>query len=225
MRGLLVSLLEKFPRGQAWYSSLRRDASPDARSHLGSRRNFSDLLLNTGVCVRRPCDDGRVSGLHSVLTHEIGFGLALLLTGVAIGLVLYLRARWQAFRRHRIALRRSKRSMRGERLAELLLEKRGYTIVERQLQARSVVSCDGAEESFVLRADLLVERHGEQMIAEVKTGERAPEISNVATRRQLLEYALVYRSPCILLVDIERERVREVRFDLEFADDESAIAS
>ncbi len=59
---------------------------------------------------------------------------------------------------------------------------------------------------------MLVERDGQHFIAEVKTGASAPDLSNAATRRQLLEYALAYNSPVILLVDVERDRVLEVSF-------------
>lgn len=83
--------------------------------------------------------------------------------------------------------------------------------------------CDGEGTDFELRADLLVERQGQQYVAEVKTGSSAPDLSNAGTRRQLLEYSLAYQSPVILLVDVERDRVVEVSFPLPAA--HSALAS
>lgn len=123
-----------------------------------------------------------------------------------------LTRKWGAWRRSRRARVRGARAVQGESDAEDLLIARGYQIVERQLRRTWTLLCDGEATHFELRADLLVERGGQYFIAEVKTGAKAPELSNAATRRQLLEYALAYNSPVILLVDVERNRVLEVSF-------------
>ncbi|HEX7476296.1 MAG TPA: hypothetical protein VF331_00675 [Polyangiales bacterium] len=60
--------------------------------------------------------------------------------------------------------------------------------------------------------DLIVERGGEQIIAEVKTGSSAPRLERAETRRQLLEYQLVTGSRCVLLVDADAETITEVAF-------------
>ena len=125
-----------------------------------------------------------------------------------------LTSAWGAWRRSLIARRRGARAVRGEQDAEELLEDHGFEILERQLRKNWVLDCDGENAEFELRADLLVARDGQQYIAEVKTGERAPDLRNAATRRQLLEYAVAYESPTILLVDVEGEEIHEVTFPL-----------
>jgi hypothetical protein len=68
-----------------------------------------------------------------------------------------------------------------------------------------------------VRADLLVQRDGALFVAEVKTGSRAPDPSFPATRRQLLEYLMVFEPDGLLLVDMEREAVMEVEFPVGFS--------
>ncbi len=131
---------------------------------------------------------------------------------------------WAAWRRSRKAKRRGARAVQGERDAELLLEEAGYEIVERQLSKVWTLSCDGQATDFDLRADLLVRRDGQELIAEVKTGESAPDLRNAATRRQLLEYSLAYQSPTILLVDVERDEIHEISFPQPLGNENEAPA-
>jgi hypothetical protein len=134
-----------------------------------------------------------------------------------LGLWLFHRvtSAWGAWRRSLIARKRGARAVQGEHDAEGLLEEEGYEILERQLRKTWAFECDGESAEFELRADLLVSKDGQQYIAEVKTGERAPDLSNAATRRQLLEYAVAYESPTILLVDVEGDEIHEVTFPLQ----------
>ncbi len=141
----------------------------------------------------------------------------------ALGIVLLLVWTWvqrkySAWHRSRVAHKRSARAIRGEHDAEKLLESHGYEVLERQLSEEWTISCDGEPVSFDLRADLLVCKDDRKYIAEVKTGRSAPNLRNAATRRQLLEYALAYDSPTILLVDVEAGRIQEVQFGFESVD-------
>ena len=70
------------------------------------------------------------------------------------------------------ARRRARVAAAGERHAEGLLEGLGYRVVERQCPTTWSVEVDGAPEEVSLRADLLVERGGRCLVAEVKTGAR-----------------------------------------------------
>lgn len=136
--------------------------------------------------------------------------IALLVFGFAIGGAFALRARrWNESRVCRV---RTRRGLRGERTAEKVLVRRGYKVIARQLAGRYSVTVDGEAREVSLNADLLVERHGRALIAEVKTGPQAPRFEHADTRRQLLEYQLAFGGDGILLVDPEREEVREVRF-------------
>lgn len=133
---------------------------------------------------------------------------------VAVLLYAVIGRKWNAWRGSKRARKRGARAVRGERRAEKLLESHGYEILERQLRTAWTIECDDGEHEFDLRADLLVQRDGREFIAEVKTGDAAPDLRNASTRRQLLEYAVAYNSPTILLVDVESRRIQEVYFPL-----------
>jgi len=112
-----------------------------------------------------------------------------------------LRARWRGRRNHS-----------AERRAERLLERAGYGIEARQATRRWSIACDGEPVEVLLRADLLVHKHGARYVADVKTGSRAPSIRTAATRRQLLEYWHAYDVDGVLLIDMEQEHIHEVVF-------------
>jgi hypothetical protein len=71
---------------------------------------------------------------------------------------------------------------------------------------------DGEEHGVEVIADMLVERDGWRFIAEVKTGELAPDPLRPATRRQLLEYLLAFEPDGLLLVDMVQQTVHEIAF-------------
>jgi hypothetical protein len=126
---------------------------------------------------------------------------------------------WARGRVGRHNRQRQRRAARGERDAEALLTARGFTVIDRQVTGRWVLYVDDDAVDVSCRADLLVEarRHatlprGTRYIADVKTGNRAPDPTHPATRRQLLEYRLVFDVDGVLLVDMEAQEVREVRF-------------
>lgn len=109
------------------------------------------------------------------------------------------------------------RGQDAERAAERLLEAHGYRILGRKLATRYRVHVDGSRHEVQLVLDYLVERGGEQLAAEVKSGPSAPRLEHRETRRQLLEYQLALGARAVLLVDPERERIRRVEFPLSHA--------
>jgi len=113
------------------------------------------------------------------------------------------------------ARRRSQRGLRGERIAERMLEKRGYRIVARQPKCSLPMWVDGQQIELGLRLDLVVERDGQRFVAEVKTGAGARPDSR-ATRRQLLEYCVAVEARGALLVDADAGRIHRVEFALPF---------
>lgn len=100
----------------------------------------------------------------------------------------------------------------GESAAEAVLAEQGYEVVDRQVTVRWSLTVDGEVHEVASRADLLVTRDGLDFVAEVKTGERAPDPRRPATRRQLLEYLHVFDVEGVLLVDMETGRVHRVAF-------------
>src|SRR5262245_45038780 len=63
-----------------------------------------------------------------------------------------------------------------------------------------------------LRADYLVEQNGQLLVAEVKTGDEAPNLETAATRRQLLEYYVAFAADGVLLVCPERGAIHRIVF-------------
>jgi hypothetical protein len=109
---------------------------------------------------------------------------------------------------------RSLRAVDGEVAAIALLERRGYAVVDRQVQGSWAVRADGEAVTFGLRADYLVARGGRRYIAEVKTGRLAPKLSHGPTRRQLLEYGAAFDVHGVILVDADAETLTHVEVDL-----------
>lgn len=144
--------------------------------------------------------------------HLPQLSLALLACVVALALLLW----YQAGREGRRQRRSQLRGEAGERDAEALLERAGYSVVATQHEGQFHIEVDGEPRTFKLRADLLVRRRrdGRLLIAEVKTGEVAPQLHHGPTRRQLLEYALAYRPQVVgvLLVLPEQGEVLTVAF-------------
>jgi hypothetical protein len=116
----------------------------------------------------------------------------------------------RALPRLRLA-RRLRRAIRGEHEAEALLRANGYTIEKRQPAAELEYIVEDASVLVDVRADLLVRRDGKRYVAEVKTGQHATQISNRATRRQLLEYAHAFDTDGILLIDADTSEISTIR--------------
>lgn len=133
--------------------------------------------------------------------------LALVLSGALV-------EAWLRRVRERMAARAAvKRGLRGERDAEKLLKKLGYTLIAKQAPASYSVLLDGELATFQLTADFIVESGGKRLVAEVKTG-KGIKLDHAETRRQLLEYQLAFGVDSLLLVDMESKLVRTVRFPL-----------
>lgn len=125
----------------------------------------------------------------------------------------------------RALARRVARAIAGEREATSLLERAGYTIEAAQVCAALEYLVDGARQRVDVRADFVVRRGRRRYVAEVKTGEQATQVSNRATRRQLLEYAHAFAADGVLLVDADARRVQTVQFPIRSAGAENASSS
>ena len=131
---------------------------------------------------------------------------------VLAAVVLFV-AWWRARTRVRRGnLRRQRHAQSGEERAEGLLEHAGYTIEDRQVERRWLLYVDGEPHEVRSRADLLVSRDGLRYVAEVKTGQLAPDPTRPATRRQLMEYQWVFPVAGVLLVDVDADCIRELRW-------------
>lgn len=72
--------------------------------------------------------------------------------------------------------------------------------------------CDGEPVSVRVTADALLKRKGKRFVAEVKGGRQAAKLTNRATRRQLLEYAVAFDCAGVVLVDAFNGAVHIVEF-------------
>lgn len=136
----------------------------------------------------------------------VGALLLVLLLGLLLG-------RWLSARgRAHDSQRRNRVAQDGEHEAEAILAASGYEVVDRQVRARFAYRVDGEETEVEVRADLLVRRRGRTLVAEVKTGQSAPDPTYPPTRRQLLEYATVFGADEVLLVDVPARAIRVVSF-------------
>jgi hypothetical protein len=110
--------------------------------------------------------------------------------------------------------RRSERGRRAHVDARRVLEDQGLRVQGVEVPVRGTVWLDGEPRDFVLHLDYVV-RDGDQTFAvEVKSGARAGSPHTGATRRQLLEYALLADVDGVLHLDMERGVLTEVNFDL-----------
>jgi Holliday junction resolvase-like predicted endonuclease len=141
----------------------------------------------------------------------------LLLVVVALGgaLAALVLARWtRAWRGSRRARTRARRAGHGEEDAAVMLRRAGFKIVARQARTWWAPVVDGEPQETEVRADYLVEGGGELLVAEVKTGDEAPQLATAATRRQLLEYHVAFAADGVLLVCPELGAIHRVEFPL-----------
>jgi hypothetical protein len=140
----------------------------------------------------------------------LAFALAALVLAALLGAALASRlARW----RDRSARRAIARvGARAERDAERLLQRAGYRILDRQVTGRWTLRVDGDPVDVTCRADLLVERRGRRLVAEVKSAGPAVAPTAPATRRQLLEYTMAFDVDGVVLVDMQARAVVRVEF-------------
>ncbi|MCX7668419.1 MAG: hypothetical protein N2Z84_05765 [Atribacterota bacterium] len=135
----------------------------------------------------------------------------LVLVFVAVGmafLTLKVVSFWRARRLRKIF----SHAHNVEKQASHLLEKRGYQVLGEQVEKDAFMVVDGRMVPYRVRVDYLLRKGNKTYVAEVKTGNQAVSFLQSHTRRQLLEYYLVYRPQAVLLVDGEAGKIEEVVF-------------
>ncbi|MFC1517226.1 YraN family protein [Candidatus Margulisiibacteriota bacterium] len=133
-----------------------------------------------------------------------------LIIGILIGIFLLWQLRKLWFRR-KIQNQHANAKL-GESAAEQLLIDHGYTIVDRQARFPLKLLFDGDPWETDIIADLIVQKDEQTFVAEVKTGQNAPNIRTATTRRQLLEYYVTYKPDGVLLVDMSSQQIHTVEF-------------
>ena len=123
-------------------------------------------------------------------------------------LVLYrVRNRWR--RRNRM---RQRKAYSGEAAAVKLLESAGFEIEGAQVRRPTGLWVNGEWIDTEVRVDFLAHRKGRPCVVEVKTGELAPNPRHGPTRRQLLEYSLLFPDRDIYLLDMTRQLAHRISF-------------
>ena len=109
---------------------------------------------------------------------------------------------------------RASRASDGEDQAPDFLRSHGFVVVGRQPTVRSWIEVNGEDLPFQVRADFIVrDKYDNLFVVDVKTGLKAPNPKNIATRRQLLEYRLLYKVVSgVLLVDMETRTILHIGF-------------
>ncbi len=130
----------------------------------------------------------------------------LLALGLVLGLLL-ARART----RRRVA-RSRKMGRRGQDRAVRILSRAGYRVIGTEVVGTGRIRVDGAVVEYRVRADFVVRRWFRRYVAEVKGGAESAAPGNRATRRQLMEYARVFRVAGVLLVDADAGKIHRVEF-------------
>ena len=132
--------------------------------------------------------------------------IAVLILGLALGLFL---AKWRVQRR----MNTNRRTGRlGEETALALLERAGFELVSTQPQSTIKVEVDGYVETYRVRPDAIVAKHGRQFLVEIKGTRASAEVRNRQTRRQMLEYATAFDVHECLLVNAAEETIQVIRF-------------
>ena len=134
------------------------------------------------------------------------FLIGILVLGLLLGLLV---AKWRVQRRMNVNRRTG---TRGEDVAMELLERAGFEVVTTQAGATIGVEVDGNTETYRVRADAIVRKHGRDFLVEIKGTSTSATVSNRQTRRQLLEYATAFDVDECLLVNAENETIQVIRF-------------
>ena len=113
------------------------------------------------------------------------------------------------YKRYKIK-KRLKRAKTGESKAISLLKKQGFEILELQKENYYNILVDNKPYKASVKADMIVKKRNKIYVVEVKTGKKAPSPKLPATRRQLLEYYMVYKPDGLLLVDMEQKKIKSL---------------
>ena len=105
------------------------------------------------------------------------------------------------FKRLRL-VRRLQKAKRSEYKAISFMESNGFEILDLQKESSYTLFIDDRPHEIKVKADMIVKKGNKIYVAEVKTGDKATSPKYADTRRQLLEYFMVYRPSGLILVDM-----------------------
>ncbi len=100
----------------------------------------------------------------------------------------------------------------GEFEAKNYLKNLGFTIIAEQASLISSLFIDKIKYDYEVKVDFIVQKGNKKSIVEVKSGNEAINPLNINTRRQLLEYMLLYNVDNIYLFDAKNKRLKKISF-------------
>lgn len=118
------------------------------------------------------------------------------------------------FIRKRRVINMLKHAKKGEVEAARFLKSKGYRVVDYQKRVPVTTYVNGNPYKNSAQADYIVKKNGKVYVVEVKTGKMAHRVTSARIRRQLLEYFLIYKPHGVLLLDMENNKLSELRFEL-----------
>ena len=134
----------------------------------------------------------------------------LIICSVLLGIILLVIS-MRIIGRFRV-MGRIRKGQTGEVNAKLYLLKSGYRIIAEQPLTKGVLLIDGNAHQYQVRVDYLVEKDGIHYLVEVKTGKRYTNPIDPSTRRQLLEYSVLYDINSLLLFDGDKKKLSRIEF-------------
>lgn len=121
---------------------------------------------------------------------------------------------WLSLRKGSVASRRrNKNAVIGEEDAQAVFEHYGFSLVAKQHRHQTHFYVNREAVEIEVRVDYIIEKDGQRYIAEVKTGRDAPNAAWPSTRRQLLEYSLIFPEYPVLLINMETKEIHLIEFD------------
>lgn len=112
--------------------------------------------------------------------------------------------------RHRTLTRRIQKAKKSEYKAIQFIESQGFEVLDIQKDRTYTLFIDDKPHDVTVRADMIVRKGNKIYVAEVKTGEKVTSPKYRETRRQLLEYFFVYQPNGLLLIDMEKRKIKTV---------------
>lgn len=96
--------------------------------------------------------------------------------------------------------------------AESLLQKRGFKIKNRGLQAPILTNVDGKTYSSISSVDFLVEKDNKNFIVRIHGGSISADPTDPALIRKFIESEVVYQPDGLLLLDLVDKSIQEISF-------------
>jgi len=111
-------------------------------------------------------------------------------------------------------IKRIKKAKKSEYKAIRFMESNGFKILDLQKECVYTLFIDNKPHKITVKADMIVKKDNKFYVAEVKSGDKVTSPKYTDTRRQLLEYYMVYRPSGLILVDMEKQKLRTVEYSI-----------